>query len=110
MDKKKMKLKLNSLKVKSFVTGDQADKVKAGVGVSENTNCFISCFEPCGTGTIQTQDATCPNTCGNSCGGTCLASCNNNFTCDSCYPCTGPDCIPSMPPACPSEIGQFICQ
>lgn len=100
MDKKKMKLKLNSLKVKSFVTGDQADKVKAGVNPTAGTNCFISCVEPCGTDPVQTEAATCPNTCAMSCAATCIASCNG--TCDT-------ECFLTMPPVCQSAVRQYMC-
>lgn len=80
---KKMKLKLNELKVKSFVTllENNAQDVKVGGGTAPIT-CPLSCGGPCtentcmGTPCCETMDTDCScNTCDcvtqNTCGDTC---------------------------------------
>jgi len=79
----KKKLKLENIKVKSFITSEEAGKVQGGL--SAETNCIAdSCINTCDAipctvidPVSATCDATCPDTCGASCGGTC-------FTCDTC--------------------------
>ncbi len=75
----KKKLKLENLKVQSFITmpGAETRKVKGGHGDSADTTCRIPCAGPvdteftcvgCPTGdTCVTCDATCPNTCAATC-------------------------------------------
>jgi hypothetical protein len=101
---KKKKLKLDSLKVQSFVThlGNEANKVKGGV--TPDTACIIgSCLE-CSEGICYTDfGSDCVGTCaGSNCVGTCYATCGG--TCQT-------DC--SCPPVCPyisePSCPQIIC-
>jgi len=85
------KLKLDQLKVKSFVTvledKNQKDNVKGGVH-SVETNCFNTCIpQMCDTNEFQTCGGTCYYShCGNCGGGT--NSCNScGETCDAGFQC-----------------------
>jgi hypothetical protein len=77
---KKKKLKLNELKVKSFVTvlSDESKAVKGG-SVSICKTCGLECSVGC----PETYDTECP-----SCGGTCRTECGSCETCATC----GPSC------------------
>jgi len=97
--KPKRKLKLERLKVNSFVTqlGDEAKQVKGGDVMSARSDCNFSCLYPCG------DTHTC-ETCVDSCNGTCntcvtCVSCNDscNGTCDTCLNCgTMPCTLPGQ--------------
>ncbi len=92
---KKKKLKLNQLKVKSFVTemdDRQAEKVKGGdTAYTCPASCIVACFTDeaitCGGTCGQSCNGTC-NTCGYSCGGTC-ETCH---TYNTCFPCESNPC------------------
>ena len=99
----KPKLKLEKLRVNSFVTklGDDAHRVKAGGFDSIGTECIESCAFPC-----TTEQVSC-NTCGDSCNGTCdsCVTCNAscNGTCNTCYTCDPCQTFPCTLP------GEFVC-
>ena len=95
----KKKLKLNPIKVKSFVTvsDDQKDKVKGGA--SEQTNCFDTCIAGmCNTAEFNTCGGCNPGT--GDCGGTrtCYTKCGE--TCDY-----GFQCLSIKPDMCTFDFG-----
>lgn len=100
---KKKKLKLDAIKVKSFVTlpESQEDKVKGGASLETN------CFETCVAVICETNEYSCMGTCYQSCvncggGGTrtCYTACGE--TCDY-----GFQCLSIKPDLCTQDV--FVC-
>jgi hypothetical protein len=87
---KKLKLRLDDLRIDSFDT--TAPQKAKGTVFGEQCTCYTQCTCP----GCPTCDASCNGTCGASCNGTCDASCNGtcDFYCNGTYEmsCNGYTC------------------
>ena len=103
---KKLKLRLEDLKVESFETAPEGDPTPQGtvfayISPGPGNTCDAGC-----------ANSTCVNTCADTCGDTCNTTCVLN-TCGTCQTCGGPTCEQTCGGpcgvTCPESCGTFAC-